>query len=71
MVIHKAFKYLKFSILPMGKRFCISCKRDVSTAKDSVIFDCPNCGKTEIVRCGSCRKLVVPYTCPECGFEGP
>jgi predicted RNA-binding Zn-ribbon protein involved in translation (DUF1610 family) len=55
----------------MGKKFCISCKKDVSTIENPVIFGCPQCGKSEILRCGNCRKLAVEYKCPECGFEGP
>ncbi len=53
------------------KKECISCGRDISTIEFSVIFECPNCGKAEIVRCGRCRKLGSQYKCPECGFEGP
>ena len=55
----------------MGSSFCISCKKDISTIENSVVFECPGCGKSEIVRCGNCRKLVVSYNCPDCEFEGP
>jgi len=50
---------------------CTSCKRNVIGEKNYVKFECPNCGKKEIVRCERCKKLSVPYTCSECGFEGP
>jgi len=32
---------------------------------------CPKCGKQEIIRCPTCRKIVAKYTCPECNFTGP
>lgn len=38
---------------------------------DYVKFKCPKCGKSVIVRCMKCRDNVIPYTCGECGFEGP
>lgn len=53
------------------KTTCISCKIDISTVDNSVIFNCPACGKAEIVRCGKCRGLAVDYKCPKCGFVGP
>lgn len=34
-------------------------------------FPCPNCGKTQIARCRSCRVLGNKYACGECGFRGP
>jgi Zn-ribbon RNA-binding protein len=37
----------------------------------SVRFVCPNCGKSEIIRCSDCRMNVIKYTCPSCEFEGP
>ncbi|MCL4406758.1 zinc finger domain-containing protein [Candidatus Parvarchaeota archaeon] len=52
------------------QHFCISCNREISTIKDSVIFKCPNCGN-EIARCGKCRGRGVEYTCKVCGFVGP
>ncbi|NYZ79849.1 DUF1610 domain-containing protein [Candidatus Micrarchaeota archaeon] len=48
---------------------CSSCKREVTD--DYVKFKCPKCGKSVIVRCMKCRDNVIPYTCGECGFEGP
>ncbi len=50
---------------------CISCKRKVDNIKGSITFKCPQCGKSEIVRCGNCRESAVKYKCPSCGFEGP
>ncbi len=37
----------------------------------TVEFDCPNCGKYKIVRCGHCREIAAKYTCPNCNFTGP
>lgn len=48
---------------------CTSCKREVTD--DYVEFKCPKCGKEIIIRCLHCRKLVAPYVCTKCGFEGP
>jgi Zn-ribbon RNA-binding protein len=50
---------------------CISCKRDITNDPGSVIFKCPGCNKTEIIRCSKCRKIAAKYTCHECGFIGP
>ena len=50
---------------------CSSCKKDVTNTKGTTRFDCPSCGKTEIVRCIHCREIVTKYTCGSCGFEGP
>ena len=50
---------------------CISCGKRVETEEVWVKFPCPACGKTEIIRCGKCKKLGNVYKCPECGFEGP
>jgi predicted RNA-binding Zn-ribbon protein involved in translation (DUF1610 family) len=54
-----------------SQKVCISCKKRITNDNGSVIFNCPNCGKTEIVRCSKCRKIAAKYTCPECGFTGP
>ena len=48
------------------KKKCISCGKDISVVDKSAIFDCFNCGKVEIVRCGQCRKISSDYKCPEC-----
>lgn len=53
------------------KVVCNSCKKSVSNDSETARFVCPNCGKTEIVRCGYCRKIVAKYKCPACNFEGP
>ena len=50
---------------------CVSCKKDISSGKNSTKFICPECGKNEIIRCGNCRKLSTKYKCEECGSEGP
>lgn len=50
---------------------CTSCKVRITNKDGSVTFMCPNCGKTEIVRCTECRKLATKYKCAECGFTGP
>lgn len=55
----------------MAKKYCNSCKEDIVNQTGSVVFNCPNCGKFEIVRCKHCRSLSAKYTCAECGFIGP
>lgn len=60
---------MKLFLFPM-KKLCVSCKSDISVIPNSVVFTCPKCGH-EIVRCGNCRKKIVKYVCPNCGFEGP
>jgi len=55
----------------MSETKCSSCNSDISVVPNSIIFKCPNCGKTTIVRCGKCRRMVVKYKCESCGFEGP
>lgn len=46
---------------------------NVSIANDdgSVMFPCPKCGETQIVRSKHSRQIVTKYVCNECGFEGP
>lgn len=56
-----------FSFMPVH---CISCRKEISTVGNSVIFDCPKCGKEKIIRCGNCRSLAINYECPKCGFKG-
>ncbi len=53
------------------KSLCNSCKKDITNDSGSAIFPCPKCGKQQIVRCSTCRKIAAKYTCPECGFTGP
>ena len=50
---------------------CISCNKKVANQKGTTRFNCPECGKQEIVRCGQGRKLATKYKCPDCGFVGP
>ena len=50
---------------------CSSCKRRITNNPGVVNFKCPGCGKTNIVRCKSCRQNVAKYKCSECGFQGP
>lgn len=52
------------------KKRCVSCKEEISSHPHSVQFKCPNCDET-IIRCGKCRKLMLKWTCPSCGFTGP
>jgi hypothetical protein len=58
-------------IAKMVEKVCTSCKVRITNDSGSTIFNCPECGKSEIVRCGHCRKVGAKYTCPECGFSGP
>ncbi len=48
---------------------CTSCGVGV-LGKNFVRFECPACGKEEIIRCLPCRKNLRNYTC-KCGFVGP
>ncbi len=50
---------------------CSSCKQRITNTKGTAVFGCPNCNKEQIVRCAECRKIVVKYTCHQCGFTGP
>lgn len=49
---------------------CVSCHRPIMPWEKAVVFPCPKCGHP-IWRCAKCRKMGVPYKCPNCGFEGP
>jgi predicted RNA-binding Zn-ribbon protein involved in translation (DUF1610 family) len=55
----------------MTQDTCSSCQKKITNLEGTAKFPCPNCGKTEITRCGHCRKIVAKYKCAECGFEGP
>ncbi|MBW2976099.1 RNA-binding protein [Candidatus Woesearchaeota archaeon] len=57
--------------MPKEKIVCLSCRKNVLNSKGTSKFNCPNCGKTEIVRCTHCREIAAKYTCPACSFEGP
>lgn len=43
----------------------------ITNDKGSVQFNCPSCGKTNIIRTKNERQNVAKYTCPSCGFVGP
>ena len=49
---------------------CTSCGINVIAKKNFVHFNCPGCGKKQIVRCYTCKTGSNSYTC-ECGFVGP
>ncbi|MFP3189884.1 MAG: zinc finger domain-containing protein [Thermoproteota archaeon] len=50
---------------------CSSCNRPIPPYERAIKFPCPNCGRTTIIRCERCRKLVNNYICINCGFKGP
>ncbi|MDP7141339.1 MAG: zinc finger domain-containing protein [Candidatus Woesearchaeota archaeon] len=53
------------------KLICTSCKKRVTNQPGTAKFNCPSCGKTEIVRCKHCREIAAKYTCHSCDFTGP
>ena len=55
----------------VAKLICVSCKKQVMNDTGTVRFQCPNCGKSEVVRCTHCREIAAKYVCPNCGFSGP
>ncbi|MEK6949208.1 MAG: zinc finger domain-containing protein [Nanoarchaeota archaeon] len=57
--------------MPTKKLLCSSCKNNVASSRGTTVFNCPACGKTEIVRCMHCRKTAAKYVCFSCNFEGP
>jgi predicted RNA-binding Zn-ribbon protein involved in translation (DUF1610 family) len=48
---------------------CTSCNKVVTNNKTE--FKCPECSKSTIIRCDSCKDSSKTYTCSECGYEGP
>ncbi len=50
---------------------CNSCGKKVTNTGGTAVFTCPNCGKSEIVRCKHCRQTARKFRCSACGFEGP
>lgn len=50
---------------------CTSCKKNVANDSGTVVFKCPKCGKTDVIRCKHCRVTAVKYRCKDCDFEGP
>ena len=55
----------------MKATICTSCGTKISTSERFVKFNCPNCAKTEVVRCSRCKTLMNEYTCGKCKFVGP
>jgi len=55
----------------MENLICSSCKKRIANIPGSVLFPCPKCNKSQIIRCRHCRKIAAKYTCASCGFEGP
>ena len=55
----------------MENKKCSALNVRVANDKGSVTFNCPKCGKYEIVRSRHAREIVAKYTCPGCGFTGP
>ncbi len=53
------------------KAICNSCKISITNESGAAVFNCPKCGKSEIIRCKHCRAIAAKYKCHECGFEGP
>lgn len=53
------------------KKLCTSCNTSISNDIAAVEFKCPKCQKSEIKRCGKCRKIAAHYKCAACGFRGP
>ena len=57
--------------MPEEKLVCSSCKKRITNTLGTTRFKCPNCGKSEIIRCHHCREIVAKYRCSLCSFEGP
>jgi predicted RNA-binding Zn-ribbon protein involved in translation (DUF1610 family) len=49
----------------------MSCNVAITNASGNVTFNCPSCGKGEIIRCKHCRQIASKYSCPQCKFTGP
>ncbi len=52
---------------PQGK-VCSSCGK---LSDSYVLFKCPKCGDSEVIRCDECRLNHTKYRCKKCEFEGP
>lgn len=50
---------------------CSTCGTNIMARVNFVKFECPECAKTEIVRCQMCKDLGNKYKCNECEFVGP
>ena len=57
--------------MKQDKDKCISCGVDITNDSGSVKFNCPKCGKEEIIRCYHCREIAARWTCSKCEFSGP
>lgn len=55
----------------MEKIICSTCGNHVMSKNNFVQFECPDCGKSNIVRCKTCKDLGNKYQCKECEFVGP
>ena len=47
---------------------CTTCNKVVTS--NHIEFKCPSCGKTNIVRCASCKEDSKEYKCKECVLVG-
>ena len=50
---------------------CGSCGKSLSNEVGGVLFKCPSCDKSDVVRCYNCRQNAATYECGGCGFKGP
>ena len=57
--------------MPKEKLVCSSCKKNIANSEGTTRFKCPNCDKSEIIRCMHCREIAAKYVCGNCSFEGP
>ena len=58
--------------LPINPVRCGSCNRFIDyTEEGNVVFLCPVCKESIIVRCRKCRQLGRRVKCPTCGTEFP
>ncbi len=49
---------------------CTSCRKEINES-GAVIFKCPSCTESKIVRCRHCREIASKYVCQNCSFTGP
>ncbi|MCR8432815.1 MAG: zinc finger domain-containing protein [Crenarchaeota archaeon] len=58
--------------LPLKPIRCTSCNKFIDyTEEGNVIFLCPVCRESIIVRCKKCRRIGRRVKCPTCGTEYP
>ncbi|MFH1401313.1 MAG: zinc finger domain-containing protein [Nanoarchaeota archaeon] len=55
----------------MAERKCMALKTSITNDRGAVVFPCPGCGETDIIRSKRARQIVAKYTCSKCGFCGP